>query len=182
MERDGEPGADLAPLAVAQRDEEPQGRHRVGLRVERLSGGGMLRVAALVRVACLLLLQLPGVGQQQVREVARRGCAVDGAAEAVAREERQRAGVVDMSVGEDDGVDRRGRHREGLPVPQPELLRALEETGVHQDRPARGANQVAGAGDRACRAEEADGRHRGSNSRMTSSAPPALWHGATRER
>ena len=41
--------------------------------------------------------------------------------------------VIDMRVGEDDGVDGFGRNRQRRPVAQAQLLQALEQSAIEQD-------------------------------------------------
>ena len=73
-----------------------------------------------VVVRRLLLLEVARVRQEDPREVpgaSRRG---DRPAEAVLDEPRQVSDVVDVSMGEGDGVDPRGIDRQLVPVPQAE--------------------------------------------------------------
>jgi hypothetical protein len=69
-----------------------------------------------------LLLQPAAVRQHEGAEFGRAGGAVDRAVEAVAHERRQVAGVVQMRVRDDDGVDARRFHGEARPVPLPQGL------------------------------------------------------------
>ena len=72
----------------------------------------------------------------------RRGRAIDPPAKTLPRQQRQVAAVIDVGVGEHDGIDRLGRDRQRLPIAQPQLLKALEQAAVHQDGRVAMAQEV----------------------------------------
>src|SRR5581483_5143019 len=87
-------------------------------------------------------------------EVARRRRGVDGPVVPVLDQHRERPGVVDVRVREDDGIDGAGIDGE-LPVPLERLAPpALEHAAVEQHAGVLGAEQVHRPRDGARRAEE----------------------------
>jgi hypothetical protein len=99
---------------------------------------------------------LSGVRQENLAEFPGGAAAIHFAAETIAHEQRQATAVVDMRMGKDDGIHRDRVHRQWLPVPQPQLLQALEQSAVHQDAALTRADQIFRTGDRAGRAEECE--------------------------
>ncbi|MCU0272382.1 MAG: hypothetical protein MUE34_04035 [Acidimicrobiales bacterium] len=150
-----DPGGDRAPLPVGQRLELGEGPLGVVGGVER-QGGPVLAVPALVGEAGLLLLQMGGVEEEHAAETDGARGGEDRTAEAVADDGRQVPGVVDVGVGQDDGVEAPRRHREGLPVALPQLLEPLEEATVDQDPGPTGVDEEPAARHRAGAAEERD--------------------------
>ena len=73
----------------------------------------------------------------------------DPAAEPLAHQTGQVAGVVEVGVGDDDGVDARRVDGQRFPIEFAEVLDALEQSAVHQDSRAAGLQEMFGAGDRA---------------------------------
>ena len=65
----------------------------------------MLRGVATIGLLGFFLLQPGGIRQHHAQQVGGAGGAVDWAPESLFREQRQVAGVVDMPVAEDDGVE-----------------------------------------------------------------------------
>lgn len=64
--------------------------------------------------------------------------------------------MIDVGVGEDDGVERASGERCGLPVEQAQFFQALEEATVDEDLRALGLEEEAGAGYGTGPAVEAD--------------------------
>jgi hypothetical protein len=62
--------------------------------------------------------------------------------------------MIDMGMGEDDGVDGIGGHRKRLPVPLPKLLLPLEEAAVEEHPAAIDLEEMPRAGNHPRRAEE----------------------------
>ena len=114
---------------------------RVLKRVER-QRGMVFRVAVPVGVLGLFLLEITAVRQQDAAQGTRSRRAVDLTTVAVTHEQRDIAGMVQVRVREQDGVDVCGRDGERLPVAQAQLLQPLEQTAVHQDPAASRAHQV----------------------------------------
>ena len=103
-ERQRRPSGKLDRLAERNGREEFERALGIANAVER-QGGLVLGEALPVRVFGILLLEMAAVLQDQLCHIARRGRREDAAAEAVAHELRQIAGMVEMRVGQDDGVD-----------------------------------------------------------------------------
>ncbi|GAA2592044.1 hypothetical protein GCM10009863_01250 [Streptomyces axinellae] len=122
---------DLGDCPRFDRLEQVQRAVDVHLVVQRLRGV-VLAVAASVGVLGLLRLQPCAVPQDHLGEPGRVRTAHHRAPEAVPHQARQVAAVVEVRVGEQDGMHRRGVRREGPPVPAPEFGKPLEEPAVHQ--------------------------------------------------
>ena len=163
-ERDA--GEDFLGPVIAEGLEQGEGAPGVGHGVERL-GGAVAGEALLVGVAGLLLLQVRRVRQQQRGEVPRAGGGEDGPVVAGAHQARQPAGVIDVGVRQHHHVDRLRLHRQRRPVALAQLLGALEQAAVHQHAHPVVLEEESGAGDRARRAEEVDGAHRGADCRRS---------------
>jgi hypothetical protein len=88
---------------------------RVGLGVER-PGRMVLGEAGAVGVGGVLLLEVATVGQHDPGERAGAPRREDVAPEAVPHERGEVAGVVEVRMGDEHGVDRRGVDRERLPI------------------------------------------------------------------
>ena len=100
-----------------------------------------------VREVGFFLLQVAAVRQQDAAQVMRGGRAVHLAPEALTRQQRQVAAVVNVRVGEDHGVDLSRIDRQRRPVAQAQLLVALEQPAVDQYPRCALLNQVFRAGD-----------------------------------
>ena len=148
---EGEGVAHRLVLPEGHHPEELQARLHVGGVVEG-QGGLVLGELLAVQVLGVLHLQVGGVHEQDLREVAGGRGAEDVAPEALLDQPRHAPDVVDVGVGEDEGPDLPrvvGRLR---PVPQAQLLQALEHPAVHEQAfPAR-LQEVLRAGDRPRRA------------------------------
>jgi hypothetical protein len=120
----------------------------------------------------ILLLQVAGVRQQQGAQLARRLRGMDRAAEALARQGRQVAAVVDVRMREHHRIDLACGERERLPVAQAQLLQALEQAAVHQHPVALVLEEVFGSGDGAGGAKE--GEPHGSHSSRAPRGPTDL--------
>ncbi len=57
--------------------------------------------------------------------------------------------MVQMSVGQDDGIDAGRIDRERLPIPEPQLLESLKQAAIDEHAPAAHLEQVLGPGHRA---------------------------------
>ena len=87
----------------------------------------------LVRLPCVLFLNVRGIREHERAEVARAWRTKDAAAKALADQPREVPTVIEMSMREDDGVDLRRRNRECGPVTMPQLLEALKEAAVDEN-------------------------------------------------
>ena len=103
----------------------------IPLLVER-QGRVVLGVALAVGIGGVFRLALGRVVEQQVEQVDRGGRGMDPARESLPDQPRQPARVVDVGVGEHDGVDRCRRHAERLPVSLPQPLLTLKEAAVER--------------------------------------------------
>ncbi len=103
-----------------------------------------------------LLLEVPGVEKDELGELA---CAVgrdDWPAEAFVDDVGNQPAVVEMSVGQEDRVERRRVEPERDPVPDGLVRAALEHPAVDEDSRPLGDEQELGAGDGRGAAEEVD--------------------------
>ena len=111
------------------------GVERVERPVERRAVG---RTVAAARVAPrpparLLFLQMGGVEHHQPGEFARRAGGDDLAAEAALVKQRYAPAMVEMGVGQQQGVDRRGVEAERRRVFVVELAAALEKAAIDEN-------------------------------------------------
>ena len=141
---------------VAARLQLRHGAERVDFGIER-QRRLVLREVVAVRERGVFFLQASGIGQHDLAEILRAQRAEHAAAEALRDEPRQVAAVIQVRVGQDDGLEARGGNRQILPVPQAELLQALEQPGIHHDAGAVRFHQVLGTRDGPRRSEK---RHR----------------------
>ena len=101
-----------------------------------------------------LLLELGRVEQHEPGELGGRRGADDGAAEALVDEQRQEAAVVEVGVGQDDGVERRRVEAQRHVVADRLVGAALEHAAVDEDLGPAGVDEVAGPGHGPRAAEE----------------------------
>ena len=99
------------------------------------------------RAVVVLLLQLRGVVENDLGDLASGVNAVNRPAKSSLDEERKAAAVVEMAVREEDGVDLAGLEREGFPVELRDLPAALEQAAVDEDAAAAGLDAVTAPGD-----------------------------------
>ncbi len=116
----------------------------------------VLGEAMSIGIGSFLLLQMPAVGQHDAAQFARGLGAEDLAAKALFDQQGQVAGVVQVRMGQDEGIHRGRHNRQRVPVAQPQLLVALEQAAIDHQRRALMAQQVLGACDRAGGTEELD--------------------------
>ena len=141
-----------APEAV----ERPDGV-LLGVEGER---GAVLREAGAVGEVGVLLLEVAAVLEDDRGEGGRPVARVDRAVEPVAHERGDVPAVVEVGVAEDDRVDGGRVERQGRPVAQPQLLRALEQPAVEEHACGVGLEEELAAGhgagpteERECRAQ-----------------------------
>src|SRR3954452_9727946 len=104
----------------------------------------MLREAALVRKLRILFLDVRRIRQHEAAQLRRGGRAIDRPLETLRDETRQPAGVIDVRVGEDDGVDGVGRDRQRAPIALAQLLETLEQTAIDEDALAVNVDEMLG--------------------------------------
>ena len=80
----------------------------------------------------VFFLDVPTVGQQDVAQVAGSRSGVDATSETFAHQQGHIAAVVQVSMGQDDGIDLGCGLGQRVPVAQAQLLVTLEQTTVHQ--------------------------------------------------
>ena len=112
------------------------------LEVEQRQGRCVLGGADLVGVARVLFLDVGRVRQQHPQQAQGWRCGEGRPSEALAHQQRQDARVVDVGMGEDDGVERRRLDRERRPVAQAQVLGSLEHARVDQHLLAVRLDQV----------------------------------------
>jgi len=150
--------------------EERQDGMGIGDGVER-QGRTVLRVAPPVGALGLLFLQMRGIGKQDLRERCRRAGTVDRPGEPVPHQQRQATGVIDVGMGQDDGVERPGIEGKRAPVAQPQLLQPLEQPAVEQYSATAGPHQVRRPGDGPGGTEELHGGTRHDRKLAATGAP-----------
>ena len=135
-------------------------RHRglVGRLLLAVLGRGLVGVALLPAHAALgeLLVELARVQQDQRRELDRAGRRVDRAAVAGLDQVRDQPAVVEVGVGQEDGVERRGVEVEREPVPDRLVRAPLEHPAVDEHLRLPGDEQMLRAGDGRRATEEVD--------------------------
>src|SRR5208337_3234424 len=124
--------AELLQLAEVDWPEKRQALLRLFHGVERqrrLVLGGF----RLVVERCIFFLEVSGIGEQNAAQI--NGCRrrVDRAVKALLHQPRDPATVIDVRMGQDDGVDRGRWHRKVLPIALAPFLLALEQPTIHQD-------------------------------------------------
>ena len=120
--------------------------------------GRVLRGSPGVVVGGLLLLEVAGVRQHDPREVRGPAGSGDASPEAILDEPGQVADVVDVGVGQRDGVDLRRVDRQPIPVPESKLLQPLVKTAVDEKLLPTRLDQELRAGDRPRGAQAVDRR------------------------
>ena len=114
----------------------------------------MLGETVTVRLARVLVLNVRRVRQNQRTELLGRRGAEDPAAKPGRNQPRQIPAVIEVRMGQDDGVDRGRVDRQRLPVAQPQFLQPLKQAAVDQHAPAIDLEEVLRAGHRTSGAEE----------------------------
>ncbi len=133
----------------------------VGHAVDRLDRRQMAAGVPPVELLDLALLDVGGIGKHDAREIDRGGRRVDRPAIAVAGELRQKAGVVDMGVAEDDGADLARGEGERAVVQLLLGLRALEHAAIDEKLAVVRLQPEAGAGDATGSAMEIEAERHG---------------------
>ncbi len=98
-------GEELALGVVVERLELAHGLVRVRARVQRLDQALALAQASPVFVFGVLLVQRGGVLEHDLAQVARRPVGVNRPAKTGLHQQRQPAGVIQMGMGQDHGVE-----------------------------------------------------------------------------
>jgi hypothetical protein len=122
-----------------------------------------------------LFLEVARVRQQDPGEIVGAAGRGDRPPEAVLEESRQVPDVVDVGVGQGDGVDARGIDRQLVPVPQAQGLQPLVEAAIHEEPAPVGLDQELRSGDRSGGAQTL---HGGDRRAIGNDRPPcATWTG-----
>ena len=119
----------------------------------------VLGEAALVGEASLLLLDVGGVRQEDRGQFTRVAGREDRSAISVADQPGEPTAVVDVGVGDDDGVDGGRIDREDFPVRQSVAFDALEQPCVDEHPHLIGSHEEAAARDSPGCAEELQSDH-----------------------
>jgi hypothetical protein len=117
---------------VADRLQSIEGAGGVDFRVERLRGD-VFRVAMLIRLPRVLLLNVRRIRKHERAQVARARRTKDAAAKALADQSRKVTAVIEMRVRENDGIDLRGGDRQRGPVTTPQLFETLKKSAIDQN-------------------------------------------------
>ncbi len=103
-----------------------------------------------------LLVELAGVEQDERRQLDRAGGGVDGAAISALDQQRQQAAVVEMGMGQEDGVEIGRMEGERDAIADRFVRAALEHPAIDEDLCPLGDEQVLRAGDGGRATEEGD--------------------------
>ena len=140
--------------------QQAQAVDRILSVVQRL-GRAVFAKAMAVGEKRVFFLQVATVGPQNFAQVARARAHMHPPGKAIALQLGHITAVVKVGMGQDDRVHAAGRHWQGIPVAQTQLLKTLEQTAVDEQRLRAAANQVFGAGDAVCAADELKGHCHG---------------------
>jgi hypothetical protein len=121
--------------------------------------GLVAAVALLGGVAGILFLEVSGIAEENLAEIAGGGVGENRAAKTVAHQPGQVAGVVDVGVSEDHPVDARRVDGQRLPVALAQFAVALEEAAIHQQPLPVRFHQMFRAGDAAGGTEKCEFGH-----------------------
>ncbi len=135
--------------SVPHAAEQGKGRLRVLDRVERSDRWQSFPTVAFVDELRVPLLNVRAVEQHHLAETLRGLGAMDGSAESLAHQPGEVPAVINVRVGEDNGLECCGIKRK-LAVADPGFLpRTVIDAAVEQDRLSGHREHVHGAGDRA---------------------------------
>jgi hypothetical protein len=123
--------AQLLGLAELHWVEQRHALQRFFHGVER-QGGIVLGIMMLVGERRVFFLQVTGVGQQDAAEIDRRGRGVDRSVKALLYQPRNPAGMIEVRMRKDDGINLARRYGQISPVALPPFLLALEKTAIDQ--------------------------------------------------
>ena len=116
----------------------------------------VLRKTLAVCIRRILVLTLGRIIEEQSEQIGSSRGGEDRPLETFPGQPRQPAGVVDVSVGEHDGVDRVGRHGEVVPIPLAEMLFPLKKSAIDEHTGASDVEQVPRTRHHARSAEEGE--------------------------
>jgi hypothetical protein len=149
----GHAGRHLRRLLIRDRLQVCQRPQRISFVVER-QGCRVFRVAVLVRLPRVLLLDPAGIRKHQAAQVGGTGGAEHRPPEPLRDQPREVADVIQVSVRQHDRVDRVRSDRKIFPVAQPQFLEPLEQPAVEQHARAGVLDQVFRSGHGASRPEK----------------------------
>jgi hypothetical protein len=98
----------------------------------RIGSFSSLSLVSLPFVFSILLLQFSGIQQHNPGNISRRRGAVNPIAEAISNKFGQESRVVNMSVGQQNGINAGGWYRKGFPVAHSQFS-FLIETAINQE-------------------------------------------------
>ena len=96
-------------------------------------GGFVFGKAMAVGEFGVFFLQVAGIRQQNRAQLGSRTGAIDGAAEAVFDQEWQVAGMIEVSMGQNDGVDAVRFDGKWRPILEPQRLESLEQATIDKN-------------------------------------------------
>ncbi len=136
MPRVPQPGAKsgyrFEPLPEFDGPRPPPRRKTVRFRVKRLEGRLTGPITSAVVPHRVAFLDPPRVGEHEFEEIGSRGGAPDLAVEPFGDEPRQQPAVIDMGVGENDGIDMLRVEGKGLAIERLQRARSLEEAAIDE--------------------------------------------------
>ena len=157
-----EPGTDVLgrgkPALALEGLHEPERLLDIPFVVEG-ERGAVLRVSLAIGILGILVLALRGVVEEKAEEIGRGPGREDRPSESLPRQPREPAGMIDVPVGKDDGLDRGRRNREAFPIALAKALLPLEQSAVDEDPLPVMFEQMPGAGDGSRGPEETQRRH-----------------------
>jgi len=94
----------------------------------------------------ILFLQVTGIRQQDFTEIRCRARTEGWSRKTLPDQQRKVAGVIEMSMREQNRIDPMGVNREAIPIAQAQRLEALEQAAIDQESVVSTLDEVLGAG------------------------------------
>ena len=123
--------AKLFDLAEVDRTEQRHTLLRLFHGVERQRRMMFRRLGLVVELG-VFFLQMPGVGKQDAAQIDGCGGRIDRSVKTLLHQTRNPAGVIEMRVRKNDGIDGISRHRQILPVALAPFFLTLKQTAIDQ--------------------------------------------------
>src|SRR5262245_41016265 len=100
-----------------------------------------------VPVVGFFLLQARGVGQQNLHQLGGAARTINRPPKSMMHQARQVTGVIDMSMRDDDGINRGGVEWRFVPIAQTQLLQTLKQSAIDEYTAPVRFDQVLGSSD-----------------------------------